>query len=472
MEQFGIQNLLYFFLAESVVMIFGSLIARFLVQSIKLQQYLLITVLLPLVFLCIAFFFHPDQLEFFLFLVLAKDLGFYQLSIALYRKDESLFTPAEAQKMVPFVESAITVGAVVGAGITVWAMGIFPVQEVLSIWGGILLLMGGIVYLSPKWLHTIPELSFSSEESSWGKSYFGRIVDDLKKIPFLRYMALVLVLQGVIFTVVEFAFINDVQEHITHNKITVELPVSLEASLFDDAKVKVKEISHQAEKVIKDIVSGEVIMHEKLAHDLGMFHLMFGLLALFVQLFITPLVLRRFGVIFSMVGFFGILVVSLFGATMGYLNVNLLRALQHGFHSLGESSYHVSFYSWFSYRRSSMRLFLDGVVRPFGVILGVLFLFLLDIYQIFCWLVLVVEGGLGLEFCFVEVGSGLWGCRDTSVEGGKAVFLCIKISGVSCSVMVYNILGNILRMFQFTHLLIFFRFPFKIFFALIPKFLL
>lgn len=375
-EQFGIHNLLWFFLAEAVVMILGSLLARFITPRVNLQQYLLFTVLLPLVFLGMAFSVPSDHLAFFLFLVLAKNLAFYQLSLALYRKGEALFTPSEAQKMMPFAESAITVGAVVGAGITVWAMGIFEVEAVLGIWGGILFLMGAIIYFTPQWLHAIPEISSSLEHEASQSKSFGRIWKDLRKLPFLRYIIFVLVLQGMIFTVVEFTFINDVQHHITHKDIPAELPGPLNASLFGSAKEKVAEISHHTGKVLHDIVSGEVIMHEKLAHDLGMFHLLFGLLALFVQLFITPFVLHKFGIVRSMVGFFGILVVSLLGAALGYVNVNLLRTTQHGFHSLGESAYHVSFYSWFAHRRDSLRLFLDGIMRPLGVILGVLFLFL------------------------------------------------------------------------------------------------
>ncbi|MDH3324505.1 MAG: MFS transporter, partial [Candidatus Peregrinibacteria bacterium] len=374
-EHFGINNLIFLFSTDAVLFILGTCIASFAWSRMKLSNFLIYATLFTTLFLGIAFQFSTESLGFFIFVILAKDLFFAQLNIALFRQSESLLSPTEAQKLMPIIESAITVGTILGAALTVQFLEFLDTKFVLVLWGMALLAMTAIIFFIPKFLHFIPKLQNEDEEEKPKRSPLLEGIHGLKKIPFLRYVLGILVLQAVVFTIIEFEFTKDVQSHIvpheTHQTIDAH---SLQSSFFQTAKNKLFELEHKAEEKI-DKISSKLIAHETLAHDLGMFHLLFGIFALLIQLVVTSRILGRIGVIGSIISYFGVLLAGLISVIFGFLGISYLRGIQHGFHSIGESAYHISFYSIFSHSRESVRLFFEGIAKPVGILLGVLFIF-------------------------------------------------------------------------------------------------
>jgi len=375
-EQFGIEHLLWLFLGEAIIMLMGTNIASIILSRCNLQTYLFTTIILTLTSLMIAFGYHVEDLRFFIFLILAKDLFAFQTSAALFRQDEHFFSPSEAIKTMPFVESAITVGAVLGAALTVQALNFLDTQQVLWLWCGALSIMALIITSTPVVLHSIPQFSLkASSEERVHKNPLREAMRLLRKTRFLRFAVILVLLQASVFAVVEFEFTKDVQSHImphheVHHETGHATHFPLQASFFTEVKERIHDIAEETTVAIKQ-ASTNLIVHETLAHDLGMFHLLFSLGALFVQLILTSKVLERLGVIGSIVSYNAILFLSLFGMILGYGNVNLLRALQHGFHSLGDAPYHISFYSFRSSARESIRIFLEGIVKPCGILLAV-----------------------------------------------------------------------------------------------------
>lgn len=384
-ERFGIGNLLFLFLADAGLYAVGTLFASSLIHRIHFRTFLLFGIGLTLALVGGSFAFAPTTLPFFLCVILAKDLFFAQINIALYRRSESLFSPSEAQRFMPIIESAITIGAILGAGLTILFLEILPTQFVLSVWMGTLLVMGGIIFVTPRLLHALPHFRLESKTPHKQRNPLVEAIGGMKKISFLRHILLILLLQSAVFTIVEFEFTKDVQSHIlpTH-EVSHEFDLShLKASLFEDVKTKVLEVGHEIREGAQKATS-HLIMHKTLAHDLGAFHLLFGLLALFVQL-MTPKVLQKLGVVGSMISYFLVLIVSLAATFLGYMHVSILRAWQHGTHSLGEAPYHISFYSIFSHSRESVRLLLEGIVKPLGIALGVVALWFVPGEMIFAF---------------------------------------------------------------------------------------
>ncbi len=376
-EQFGIHNLLWFFLFDAGLYLVGAGIASFLAPRIALRKYLIIAVAGTLALVGGSFFFEPTDIRFFVLVILAKDLFFSQINIGLHRLTEHLFSPSQAQRFMPKIESAITIGSVVGTLLMVMLLEMTSDQSVLWLWIVALVGMGGIFFFMPKILHTIPTFHRSDEEKPC-RNPIHEAVHGVKKIKFLRHLLMLILLQMTVFTIIEFEFIKEIQSYIIpeQNHIETQIPSrTLQASFFTNVLEKTKTVQHVAQKKVHTI-SSRLIMRKSLAHDLGMFQLFFALFALGIQFFVTPKVLQKLGVIGSMFSYFMILFLGLAFAVLGYGGAGWVRAFQHGTHSLGESAYHISFYSIFSHSREAVRLFIEGIIRPLGIGLGVLFLFI------------------------------------------------------------------------------------------------
>ncbi|MCF7906052.1 MFS transporter [Candidatus Gracilibacteria bacterium] len=376
-ENFGIGNLLWLFLADAVLYIASTFLASIVLPRVGLRSFLLGSTGITALCVLISFFFPPQSLIFFALVVLGKDLFFSQLNIALYRLHETFFSPSEAQRFMPVIESAITIGAIAGALLTISFLSFTSTQSVLFIWLLSLLSMGMIVFACPRTLHEIP-VFFREREEKVSNRPLREAFHALKTTPFLKHLGIILVLQAAMFTVIEFQFTYNVQSHIVphEEEYHAVAPQYLQASLLSDVVEQAKEVGHALSEDVQ-YISSRLIMHETLAHDLGMFHLIFAVIALLVQLG-TPFVIRSFGIVGSVMAYFFILFVALAAFVLGYGNINLLRTIQHGAHSIGEAPYHISFYSIFSHSRESVRLFLEGLLKPIGIALGVLGLFLLS----------------------------------------------------------------------------------------------
>ena len=370
-ENFGIENLIFFFLADAILFIFGTILASFIAPKLKNNFYfLLLPIFLTFIFLVISLSFHQNNLLFFGFAILAKDLFFHQLNIALYRLNESFFSPAEAQKTMPVIESAITIGTIFGAFFTIGFLKIIETKFVLILWAAALILMGILIFLLPTILRDVPH--FCEEKIQKTKNAILESFSGLRKYGFLRHIVLILIFQSTIFTVIEFHFTKDVQSHISHSdEIHHNSAGNLHASLFENFKKKLHEAKNFTEKKIKT-VSTKLVAHKTLAHDLGAFHLIFGIISLLVQFLLTSKILEKCGIIGAIIFYFFILFFGILFLIFRFIPIGVLRGIQHGFHSIGESAYHISFYSIFEQRREKIRLFLEGIIKPIGIIFGIL----------------------------------------------------------------------------------------------------
>ncbi len=376
-ENFGIAKLVFLFLIEAGLFIFGTILASFVLARISLKKYLLGTILLTLVFLSIALQFTANDFYFFVFVILAKDLFFAQLNIALYRQNEILFSPAVAQKVMPIIESAITIGTILGAFLTVEFLKFTETEFVLILWGLFCFILGGIVILAPKILQDVPHFVRPQKLEKKLKNPIIEGFTAIRRIPFLKFITLILIIQSAVFTVIEYNFTVDVQKHISHkNELHTSAPMPLYASFFDSVKNEFFAIKESATQKFTETKT-KLIAQESLAHDLGMLHLFFGLLALVVQILITPKVLNKFGVIGSILAYLVILVIGFISLIFGKISIGTMRAIQHGTHSIGEAPYHISYYSIFEHSRESIRLLLEGIIKPLGIALGGTMIFFL-----------------------------------------------------------------------------------------------
>ena len=372
-ENFGIANLLWLFLFDAGLCALGTVLAGIFLPRVGLRPFLLFATGGAVVLLLSSLFFAAQSILFFALVILAKDFFCTQLNIALYRLHETFFSPSEAQRFMPVVESAVTIGAVTGAGLTIAALSSLSPQFVLVVWVSALIALGFTIWRIPQKLHIIPAFFRVSEEKVSAHPLV-EALHGLRKTKFLRHLAGVLILQAAVFTIIEFQFTQNVQSSVEHGKPEVHSVTSenLQASIFSDMRENVGEISHEIKEEVA-YVSSHLVMHKTLAHALGMFHLIFAVLALLVQ-FCTPAIIRSLGVVGSMMAYAVILFVGIAGLALGYGSINFLRLIQHGTGSIGETPYHISFYSIFSHSRESVRLFFEGILKPLGMAAGVFIL--------------------------------------------------------------------------------------------------
>ena len=370
-ERFGIENLIWLFFADAALFLFSSILVSLFHKKIRGDHYLIIKVILTLLFLFLASLFEKTQIEFFIFAVLAKDLFFSRINISLLRQTEEFFSPQEAQRFIPIIDSSITIGTIAGAFLMIELLRVFPEESVLWLWGMATAVLGIIALRLPKILNFLP--SFEKEKSVCAEK--NRIISAWSRIqttPFLKTLLVMVLLQSVVFTFIEYEFTKDLNKEIVtekHEDNSFDFK-NLQANILTETKEQIIKFGKTTKDKVSE-VSSAFIAHEKLAHDLGAFHLLFGIISLFVQIIITSRVLNFFGVVGSITAYFGLLFVALGGLLFGYGNMNVLRGIQHGFHSIGTSAYHLAFYSLFSCYRDALRFFLEGIIVPLGVIFSV-----------------------------------------------------------------------------------------------------
>ncbi len=366
LEIFGINNLLYLFLVDAWILLIGSYAAHFLFLRVKTNHFVLGTIFGTLLLIIIAWINRHNIGLFFASLILAKDLFYGQLNIALYRKNESLFSPVEAQRFMPVIDSAVTIGTIFAALVFLGLLDVMSTKMIVFCWALPLIAMAGLVFYSHSLLEEVPGFEDEAEET---KNSLKEAKEAIKSIPFLRYLSVMVFLQMSLYTIIEFEFLKYVKDKAVHKEIHFD-PTLLQASLIENFPVSVESVKFGVNEAVTH-VSTKYFVQTTIATELGTLALIFGVIALFVQFFVASKVLQRFGVIYSMLLYFGGLIGTALTFLAGGINMKIVRGYEHGFEAIFESAYHLTFYSVFPKRRESVRHFLEGFVRPGGIILGV-----------------------------------------------------------------------------------------------------
>ncbi len=405
-EKFGIENILYLFGIDALLFLSGSILVSHLIKRVKKRSIVqMLMVFLTMIFIGWALTYDKSQIEFFILAIMAKDLFFARINMSLIRQTEELFSPSEAKKVIPIIDSAITIGTIAGAFTMLQMLTILPEKSALIIWAFAACGIAVITVLLPTLVRELPRFKEEIVPTPEGEKQENEIVTAWKRIkarPFLKNLMFMVIFQTILFTFIEVEFTREIHHEIVEHQLhkndthTVVQGHHLQASILDSAKEKVMELSHKAEEGVQHL-SSKLLAHEKLAHDLGMFHLIFGLIALFVELMISSKILTRFGVVGSIITFFSLMVCAVLALVFRFGDIRYLQGIMHGFHSIGASAYHMMFYSLFSHRRESVRLFFEGVLTPISVIVSLGILFILPHEFIIPAMLVVGAGALGVS---------------------------------------------------------------------------
>lgn len=380
-EKFGLENLLYLFSIEAILLILSTFIAHKFLRCVPTKKVVNCSAAAIIALVMGSFLVSNSEHVYILFglALIAKDVFYPRLRMGLLRNTEELFTPEQAERAIPITESALTVGTVSGAGFLLTMIRFMPdatTQSMFVWWVLPLLIIIALLAFEPRILSELPELHKNKEEQFYEsrESSFKNALTLFKKIPFLRTIAILVALQAAVFSIVEYETVSHLEDALHHNVTTTEFsfsPQDLSASLLDDMSAASKEFIQVTNREIKEF-SSKVIAHNTLLHDLSALSLFFGLIALFVHFVISPYLIKRHGIIRTMftyfIGLLCILPILLLGGSWPIAGV---RSYEHGFHSLFSAGYHLSFYSTFSKQREFLRHMLEGIIAPLGVLFGV-----------------------------------------------------------------------------------------------------
>ncbi len=382
----GIESLAVLFIANAIGIIFGTVIYSELLKKFEDKKVAIVTSLLAATTFFSAYYISSSSHEtiFLALILVALSIFLTQLFILINLFIEELFSPLESQRTFPIIESYETIGGILG-GFIIGSLAykvnidIFVLLTTIA-----LLLMAVLIHIANSKIHKIPVLEFHQKKSKEHRNL--RIKDTLNKIktvPFARSMAIIVLTQFILFTIVEFQFAkaisyeikkdNPYSQELSNDKKIDFIPEHLTASLINAKSIK------------EDKQIEEHTQEEEITHLLGLIVMIASITALITQLFISSRILSKFGIIKSMLThpFVACLNAILLIWKFGFMSGTSLKISFEITNSIFNNGYHCSYYCIEEKDRSQIKEFMDGIMKPFGIIAATLILIFAHVYSFY-----------------------------------------------------------------------------------------
>ncbi len=350
--QYGVMYLPILFALHSFSCMLGSLFfGRIINYFEKANLILYLALIISFLFVITAFVYTVSPEVFLLTCLISVSLFLSQFKIVRSLLAESIFSPNQAARVFPVIESAETLGVLLG-GILIALLSAFlslnklflvMVVYMLLCVPTILYFMNKTVLVPYKSLFNIPEKGIVIEKDD--AMDWNLIKDQLKNNKFVLYLFGLVLLQFVFFGILEYHFTFVVEE----------FSKSYHHSGGHDAN---------------------------LAADLGALHAGFAAVVIIFQLFFTSRILKGLGSVGTMFISPIVMIVSALGMLVGYgfPSVVISRLNQEVTHVLHYNAYHTTYYALSHRFRTAVIELLEGVVRPLGNILAMVVLFLINFF--------------------------------------------------------------------------------------------
>lgn len=371
--RYGIVNLPILFIVNGVFTVLGSLFYMTFIDRFSKEKIMFWSIMLSCwILLFSAFFSGKNDVVFFGLLLGAISIFLVQFKIILNGFVENLFTPLESERTFSFIESAETIGGIIAGLLVVgFSASIDPVKFVY-IWIFALLLILPCIFYYRYSLKSVPKIFIGKKTTEHEHiSILEKLKDishQIRQVSFIKGLFFVVIFQWIFSNLIEFQY----------------------------TKAVVKNISTAV------LNSGSGFEHA-LVHDLGALFILFNVAALFVQFFVGGRLISSLGIIGSMLVHPILMLLSIFGLTVRF-NFNT-AVLAQANKTIGQiihiNAYHSAYYSVKEHFREHTREFLEGMVRPFGAILGTGILILLqNVFKLDSDLTLAIN----LTMIFVLIG--------------------------------------------------------------------
>ncbi len=352
----GIELLPLLFLGNALLMMLGTLIYQKLIHRVKEEVLITFTVLMAAASLVSSIFFiHTNPTLFFVFYLIAQSIILSQLNILISLFNEELFTPLESQRTFPIIESAETVGGIMGGLLLTLFADAIPSYKFILIWVILLIFILPIVLRYNARTMEIPKLKIAGETHRTSKVHY----NEIKKYPFLKGMMMVVLLFWAIMNVLEFQYTKAIQEDVY--------------STQEETLVEGHPTGHEIALASEDPVQEEQQDYEQaITQKMGTLHLIFNLAALFMQLIFASRIISALGITSSMLLHPLVTLLNLIAMTLhfNFFTASLSRGSYELTGILFKNAYDSSYYAVPHELRRDTKEFMQGIMKPFGAILG------------------------------------------------------------------------------------------------------
>lgn len=324
---FHLEFLPWFFIAFGFLAILGFFVFKNFV-SFK-NRFLTI---IGLSFLCATCFlfasiFYVTSFWLSIFLIVfALSVFWSQLKISKMLFYESLFSPSQSTRIFPLIESAETFGTIFSGLVIALLSTYFDLSVLVAICAILVVLNIPIIFL-------FNDISVSTPAKILAESNVRKKIKlgDILKYRGLILLSIVVFFQFAYFYILEFQFLDFVNN-----------------------------LSHTV---------GEKNSHD-LAADLGFFHMVIGFVTMIYQLFFASRIVKSIGIIKSLLLSPVVMIFSIINIIINptFLNFLFLKTNHDITDVTFLNTYHASFYSFKHSARGLIMEFLEGFVKPLGMI--------------------------------------------------------------------------------------------------------
>ena len=356
LTRIGINLLPLLFLGNALLVMTGTLIYRRLLHKVRREVLITYTTISAASFLiAAAALMGSSNALFFSFFLIAQGIFISQLSILISIFNESLFSPIEGQRVFPIIESAETIGGIVSGLILSLGSHTLPPYKFILMGVLLLFMLVPIIFKYNSKTMEIPQVGTpSSHPSKKLKESFR----ELKKIPFVKGLMVIILLNWGIMNMVEFQSMKALQqnEYSTEEKTLVQ-------SDEQDQVVLAEENTHE----------------EDLTQKLGMLHLIFYSAALFIQLIVASRILKTLGTVPTMMLHPIVTILNVVGMSFhfNFITASLTRGSYELTNILFRSAHDSSRYAIEHSLQEDAQELLQGVIRPLGAIIGTISMILI-----------------------------------------------------------------------------------------------
>lgn len=331
-------------LFEALFTLAGMLFFSVVVEKTDVKNLIIGSTFFAILSLVVAAMYYENNFLFILFALIANGIFLGQTIIFLSNFIEEHFTPSEAERTFPIIESSETIGGIL-AGVFLAFFGLQLLnRDIFIVWIGLLaLFLVMLVFLKPVLPLSLERMHRSehkrSRKGSFDLNSFEKSLNQIKKVPFLQILLAVLVLNWIISIFIEFHFTKAV----------------------DDSLI----LSYH----------GDEAEHEKmLTHGLGTLHILIhGSALIFEILFANRIIIK--------LGAFGSFLVHTLLTVLGVITNVVAKGffssvlLKHNFVLSGKiqkSAYENTYYAYGDDMQKAMREFFEGVAYPLSCVFGTL----------------------------------------------------------------------------------------------------
>lgn len=368
---YGLLMLPFFFVIYSLSKMLSAYIFSNLINRFPKDRIIMYTALLGATLFFLVSMTRIISLDLFIFSsIIIFGMIISQLYILNSAFIEDLFTPLESERTFPIIESAETIGGILGGLLIAFLAPIIPTQNFVTILAISLVLLAPIMLFQRIFLKKIPNFIHKKTKGSHFKlKNIKDFFEHIKLIPFLKVLFVIVIAQWFITNMLEFQFTKALFQNIPANAIHPE---------------------------------------QDLTHGLGSLHIFFYTFGLFMQILIASRILGSLGVVGSLLLHPVVTLLSLGAMLFRFgLPSTILAKLNFEMTTIiHKNAYHTTYYAIDPNMREQVRELLEGFAHPLGTLLS---MFLI----------------LGLQY--VLVGSALNTAVTISMIGVTGVMLFILL---------------------------------------------